>query len=574
MPNAYERYIATEASYAPDKYYRYAELTQLLLDWRERHPNLLEVESIGRSYEGRDLWGVTMTNAATGPANEKPAYHIDANIHAGEITGSAVVLYTINWLLANYGTERRATWVLDNLALYLVPRICVDGSELYMTTPTMLRSSVRPYPGEGADERDGLRRTDLNGDGFISTMRVKDPTGPWKVSDKDARVMVPRAPDEVEGEFYRLYPEGELVGPGDGGITLLHTPFGLDLNRNFPVDWQRDTVNPGAGPYPFSEPETRALADWLLTHPNVSGSQHYHTHSAIIIRPSSFRPDEELPMADWKTYEAFDAIGLEETGYPADAIWDHFNPQEYKKIGGIKGTDLDWIYEHLGIYAYTTELWNINIEAGVQITDYIGALVRRTEEDELAALRWADEHIPGEGFLAWQPFDHPQLGPVEIGGWNVKFTHQNPPGTFLEPMCRGNMFFTLRCAMCAPRVKLGSVSSETAGEGVYRVRAVVENLGFLPTWVSEQARAIKKAQPVAVELAGEGIEPVTGRLKQEVGDLRGRADQFHLPSPQPWYSNEARKAVEFVVTARPGTTLDVTSRSHSGGVDRKTIVLD
>jgi murein tripeptide amidase MpaA len=175
MTMLYETHVAGAAVYAPDKYYRHAELTALLCRWQSSFPALMALESIGRSYEGRVIWGVTLTNQATGPAAEKPGYHMDANIHSGEPTGSAVVLYTIDWLLRNHGTDARATFVLDQLALYLVPRICVDGVELWMTTATDLRSSVRPY-GE-PDERDGLRRTDLDGDGAIRTMRIPDPAG-------------------------------------------------------------------------------------------------------------------------------------------------------------------------------------------------------------------------------------------------------------------------------------------------------------------------------------------------------------------------------------------------------------
>ena len=142
-----QTHVAAEAVYAPDKILPiFAEMTELLCRWQTAFPTLMELESIGPSYEGRDIWGVTLTNQATGLAADKPGYHLDANIHAGEPTGSAVILYTIDWLLRNYGADPRATFVLDTLALYLVPRICVDGVELWMTTtgrPALLGAAVR-----------------------------------------------------------------------------------------------------------------------------------------------------------------------------------------------------------------------------------------------------------------------------------------------------------------------------------------------------------------------------------------------------------------------------------------------
>lgn len=565
-------YIAEDATYAPDKYYRYAELTQILQDWQAAYPQLMAMESIGKSYEGRDIWGVTLTNVQAGAPDTKPAYHIDANIHAGEIIGSGVVLYTIHWLLTNYGTYERATFLLDNTTFYLVPRISVDGAELYMTTPLTLRSSVRLYPEE--DERDGLTRTDINGDGWITLMRVRDPAGTWKKSAHDDRLMLKRAPDEVEGEFYRVYPEGELTTPPDGaGVTVLRPPYGLDVNRNFPANWLPDATQGGAGPYPLSEPEARALADWMLAHPNVCGSQHYHTWSGVILRPSSVRPDDQLPQADLRNYQALGAMGTEETGYPCVSIYHGFMYPDARKYGGIKGVHLDWVYDHLGVFSFSTELWNIAIKAGVTITDFIESMRNRSEEDDLSVLRWADSNLPNEGFIPWQPFDHPQLGPVEIGGWNFKFTHQNPPGPFAEEICHTHAMFTLRCAMTAPRIRVTQLTATPLGEGIYTVRAVIENSGFLPTWVSDQAKAMGKAKPVTAELVGDGVTFVTGKAKQTVGDLPGRSDQYESFSFFANYGNEARKAVEWVIQAAAGTQIEVEAVSRSAGTARANVTL-
>ena len=205
MPNPY---LAPDATYRPDRFYRYADMTRLLEQWVAEHPQLAALSSIGRTYGGREIWCVTLTNADTGPHHEKPAYFIDANVHAGEVTGSAVALWTIHHLLTGHGTDERCTRLLDTMTFYIVPRIAADGAELYLTEATAMRSSVRPYPE--AEEPEGFRRQDLNGDGWILTMRVLDPHGPYKASAEDPRVMIPRAPDETGGTYYRLLPEGVL----------------------------------------------------------------------------------------------------------------------------------------------------------------------------------------------------------------------------------------------------------------------------------------------------------------------------------------------------------------------------
>jgi hypothetical protein len=120
----------------------------------------------------------------------------------------------------------------------------------------------------------------------------------------------------------------------------------------------------------------------------------------------------------------------EETGYLCVSVRQGFMDPDAKKYGDIKGVHTDWVYDHLGVYAFSTELWNIMIEAGVEVKDFIEDMRNRTEETDLKVLCWADENLPGEAFLPWQPFDHPQLCAVEIGGWNFKFSHQKPPGPY------------------------------------------------------------------------------------------------------------------------------------------------
>ena len=96
-----------------DRFYRHAELGELLAGWQRDRPDLLTVESIGRSHEGREIWLATVTNAGTGPAREKPALWVEANIHAMELTGSAAALHLVHTLLGRYGADERITlrWV-------------------------------------------------------------------------------------------------------------------------------------------------------------------------------------------------------------------------------------------------------------------------------------------------------------------------------------------------------------------------------------------------------------------------------------------------------------------------------
>src|SRR5215210_1440663 len=130
-----------------DRFYNYADLSSILQAWAAERPELMTLESIGKSYEDRDIWLATVTNSTTGPAPDKPAIWIDANIHSSEVTGSTAALHLLDKLLRSHGKDRMVTRVLDSRVFYIVPRLNPDGPELALADrPRFTRSSVRPYP--------------------------------------------------------------------------------------------------------------------------------------------------------------------------------------------------------------------------------------------------------------------------------------------------------------------------------------------------------------------------------------------------------------------------------------------
>ncbi|MBC7625238.1 MAG: carboxypeptidase, partial [Aeromicrobium sp.] len=134
-----------------DRFYRYAEFTEILHAFVKKFPQLLVIESIGKSHEGRDIWVVTATNQKTGAAEDKPAYWVDANIHASELAGGAASLYLIDTLTKDYGKRDDITRCLDTRVMYICPRINPDGAEWAMRPleeggPKIVRSSTRAYP--------------------------------------------------------------------------------------------------------------------------------------------------------------------------------------------------------------------------------------------------------------------------------------------------------------------------------------------------------------------------------------------------------------------------------------------
>ena len=95
------------------RYYTYDELTAALQGFAEEHSQLCALDSIGASHEGRQIWCLTITNRVTGPAAEKPAYWLDANIHATEVTGSMGALHLAQTLLEGAFTDEAIRRLLE-----------------------------------------------------------------------------------------------------------------------------------------------------------------------------------------------------------------------------------------------------------------------------------------------------------------------------------------------------------------------------------------------------------------------------------------------------------------------------
>jgi murein tripeptide amidase MpaA len=559
-----------------DHYYTYDEMVEFLESAHKDYPSLTTLESIGKSGEGRDIWAVTITDNKTGDVRKKPAIYIDGNFHAGEVTGSMINLYAIKHVLENYGSDGKVTRLLRENTLYVIPRVSPDGAEVYLTTPETLRSAPRYYPFDNPDELEGLYPADIDGDGHILTMRVKDDTGEWKVSDQDPRAMVRRAPDECEGIFYRVYTEGYVREYDGGEVKQAPSKWGLDFNRNFPFGWVPEVEQSGAGEFPLSEPETRAVAEFVVRHPNISLALTYHTTGGVILRVPGAHPHTQSPRHDIQAMMAIGEMGTEETGYPCVPCYEQYYGGG---AGYSKGAYDDWLFDHRGILAYTVETWNLSQRANVHQFPPKEKSSREQQEDYLKMLTWNDRELGGRGFENWRPSNHPQLGQVEIGGWYVKYVVQNAPPSFLEAECHKNSMFLVRAASTLPKIEISSVDSRRVGEGVYEVSAFVRNTGFLPTCGSHRARDLKKARPLTAELltptgqveekpesesllngrretqTNGGIE-VIGKAKKEIEHLDGRSgstSEFSL-----WTrSTEANRVAKVTWVVRAGKGAEI-----------------
>lgn len=563
-----------------DHFYRYDELTALLFAYAEARPNLVSVRSIGKSYEGRDIWVVVVTNLASGMDIDKPAMWIDGNIHAAELTASTTCLYYLHHLLQEHGgTTAEAGQInrlLDTRTLYIVPRLNPDGAELALADrPRHIRSSTRPYPYTEAPV-DGLTVEDIDGDGRILTMRVPDPHGGYKKHASDPRLMVPREPGESGGEYYRLIPEGFIRNHDGLTVKVNSDREGLDLNRNFPGEWRQEFQQLGAGPYPTSEPEVRAMVEFITGHPNIGAAISFHTHSGVILRPCGTRSDKDMTPEDLWLFQQFSALGEKHSGYPAISIYEDFR---YHPKDVITGTQ-DWVYEHLGALFWVVELWSPKKEAGIaEDGGWIDWYRQHPVEDDLKLLRWSDEHCGRQAHVDWTPFQHPQLGAVEIGGWDKMNYWRNPPPALREREAARFPAWMTQIAMSLPKLELIRTEVRALGPDMWRVRLAVANSGYLPAHITQRALERKTVRGVMFEIHMPSGDPtislVSGKERMEGPQLDGHAPKqsqlAFLANKQP---TGDRAVAEWVVRAPVGTRLALSASAERAGVVRTEVVLD
>ncbi len=513
-----------ETQYNPSKYLRYDELTQLLKSWNEEFSKYTQLESVGQSREGRDLWLMTLTDPSTGKHQDKPAYWVSGNIHASELTGCQASLHVIHKVLSGIDkNEHRFRELLKHNTLYVLPRISPDGAE-HVMNGFYVRSVNDLYP-HTTDPK--FKQVDLDGDGKIRSMLVPSPSGTWKKSKSDPRILLLREPNDFDSDetYYHLYPEGRPEERGEG--TWYQNEFGQDYNRNFPVRWRPEGLQMGAGQGPLLNPETRAIAQAVLDRPNIIGAQDFHTFSAIILRPGFFEADSEMDHTDLKIFKALGKKGEELTGYPCVSVAEDFC---YDHKNHITGGFLDWMYATLGIYGYTNEIWSVFKQAGIQIgkSDHVKFLLRAlNEEEQLKVIAWCEDHCPKDFFKDWTAVDHPELGPVEVGGWDRVSPIGNPPENLLEAEVEGNAEFALYCAEANPRLEMTKSEVEMVDEATKtrRISIEIENSGYLSTRGANIPGLEKTLpNPFAEIKLGSGQKLVQGARFERLPHLSGRSE--------------------------------------------------
>ncbi len=494
-----------------ERFLTFAEVTAFVEQLAAACPGLVTLGTIGTSREGRALHLLTLTDTSTGAAADKPAYLIHGNIHAGELSGTHAALYTARQLVADWPRSD----LLKRVAFYIVPRINPDGAEFVVTTSGEVRSRIdRSNP-----EPNTLYQEDINGDGLILAMRQEHPDGSAVADPKDRRLLIRRTKDS-KPPFYRTLPEG-MIHDWDGSDAIRVEGRGFDWNRNWSYDWRPEPEQGGAGDFPFSEPELRAMAEFIHARSNLFAVLGYHNGPAAVLRPPSTGSDDALDAGDVRVMQELAEIGAKHTGFPVIPVVKYH--RKHERDINLRGHFHNFGYHHLGLFVFEFELGLLLNSAGISTDAILG--VKDAQEYEALMRRmmawWGRQAKRDRIFVPWKPFVHPQLGRIEIGGL-LRRHFEGPTLGDLRKIVQGTHAFTVEHAARHPWVRLEDVSAERVGEGVVRVRARVANRGHFPTHVSNKGKDLRRVRRVRVELhLADGIELLSREGHVDCGHLAG-----------------------------------------------------
>jgi Zinc carboxypeptidase len=557
-PALAQPHVESRVDLSFNHYYDYDELAEAMQQIAFAYPELVEVRSIGKSRQGRDMW-LAIVNPKKGPPDtDKPAMFIDGNIHGNEIQAAETVLYTLWYLTKSYGENEHLTELMDNNAFYLLPIENPDSRAWWFSKPASPhgpRGNQRPYDndGDGLIDEDGP--DDLDGDGSITQMWIRDPDGQWIRDRFDDRIFR-RVKAGQKGEWSRLGQEG-IDNDGDGRINEDGTTAD-DMNRNWPGDWKPNYVQRGAGQYPLSNPETRSIADFVAAHPNIAAYQSYHNSGGMILRgPGASYRNSAYPRSDTQVYDKIAKMGETLLPYYRSMVI-------YKDLYGVHGGEVNWTGESLGIISFTNELWSAS-----------KYFQRDGGSDEERMWAWRDKMDFGESFTPYTEVEHPEYGTVLVGGLN-KWSTRNTPTFMLEEDGHRNFAFTMFHAEQMPRLTISPIEIDQLADGLFQMTVEVRNEQIIPTRMGVMSKDGIGEKDVLEVWLPEGSRVVMSgairdRRDRTLDEVKFEPGRVLLDSGVP---GQGRVLYRFIIEAPGGTEAQVVYSAQRAMDVSRTVTLE
>lgn len=481
---------------AQNQYSNYATMSRMIENLSREYPELCSVKSITKTAGGKDIRVLTI---GTGSKDDKPGIAVIGGVEGSHVLGKELASgFAAMLLKESSSTEIKA--LLEKITFYVFPDVSPDATEQFFSD---LKYERTVNTRSTDDDRDFVfdedPYEDLNGDGLITLIRVDDPSGKYTESDDDKRVMVPADLSKGQTGHYLIFPEG-TDNDKDGSFNE-DAAGGVNFNRNFSFNYEEFGLN--AGLHPVSEPETKAVADFLFGKFNIY---------AVF----AFGPQDNLgqPLKSSDRQENDRKIS---SIMKSDEIINKLVSDKYHEITGVKGSPLtktapgnfmDWAYYHYGRYSFSTPAWWFPVEKG--------------KNAEAEFLKFAEKNKIVNVFVPWSEIDHPDFPgkKTEVGGIRP-FAMINPPADTLGDLIARNFRFIAFVASMHPELEFLDIKTENAGENIFRISLKLHNKGIFST-CAEIGRKNMWTRIMRISLepqAGQGL--LSGQKVQRIDPLDG-----------------------------------------------------
>lgn len=556
--------------YLADKYVNFHDMAAWCRALCDSFPRWFRLSEVGQSRMKRPLLLVTVADHdLPSPPHTRPSLWIDAATHACEWTGVSAALYSLSrWAEAIQADDQTLITWLQAHTITVMPCLSPDGYQAMHDGAPFLRSTLRP-PRASTEPRVGLDPCDIDGDGAVAWMRWRHPSGPF-VIDASAPLGVRwRTLHDDPASACHLCSEGEFLSWDGTRWTEAPLRFGLDLNRNFPAEWKPFSMfGMDSGDFPLSEPESRATMEAFLARPQTALALSLHTYTGCILTEPN-RADSPICDTDILMMENLALQSVQGTGYRVIRGYPDFMYDPKKPTIGIWS---DTLTEHLGVVAYTVELWDPYGYANEPIPNP-AAFFRNPDPHKITRMlaHFAAKHP--DCVLPWRSFQHPQLGLVELGGLDYLHTVRNPPLACLPAECERCHTFTERTRLALPKASCEASLSRLSTD-LHALTVTLENVGYLPTFSLQRALDTGAAPSVMVELVlppGVHIHPASPSpsTTQALPHLSGWGWLQHDGSAHPIYPSLSHRspvaAARWTLSGPPGAEVLVRWRAGRAG---------
>ena len=252
-----------------------------------------------------------------------------------------------------------------------------------------------------------------------------------------------------------------------------------DLNRNFPYFWAPDSKQEGAGAFPFSEIESRAVVEFAIQHPEIFLWLNLHTFGGVFIRPLGDKPDTKMNPEDLALYRQLGAWAEELTGYPMVSGCEEFL---YEPDTPLHGDLTDFAYHQRGAVAYVVELWDLFKQVGLERKKRFVDNYTQLTRDDMPKSPSGPRQERGPRRASVARSAHPQLGDVEVGGIDPPARRhvESAAGGDAEDLHARSRPLPAGGRLLAPAAGAGGCRDREALAGLTRVRRDGRNHGYLP----------------------------------------------------------------------------------------------